>query len=156
MRMSLGVSGVIHTQSEAIDALVTLAVRHGRSLAIERPQMMGERRRRRVPRGRMMEVCDAFIDILAAFFGVPGHELRSGERCRREVARVRQIGMYVAHTQFGMSMTEVAHGFGRDRSTVMHACHLIEDAREDKEFELVLAAFERLAAATFLNEGRNG
>ncbi|PYE88367.1 helix-turn-helix domain-containing protein [Phyllobacterium leguminum] len=150
--MSLGFSGVIHTRSEAVDVLVTLAIRHGRLLAIDKS--WGEGRRRRVPRGQMVEVCDAFIDILAAFFGVPGHELRSGERCRREVARVRQIGMYVAHTILSMTMTEVARGFGRDRSTVMHACHLIEDARENKEFDVILAAFERLSAATFLNEGR--
>lgn len=152
--MSYAFSGVIHTQSEAVDALVTLAIRHGRLLTIDRS--WGQGRRRRVPRGQMVEVCDAFIDILAAFFGVPGHELRSGDRCRREVARARQIGMYVAHTIFGMSMTEVAQGFGRDRSTVLHACHLIEDAREDKDFDAVLGAFERLSAATFLNEGRNG
>jgi chromosomal replication initiation ATPase DnaA len=151
--MSSAISGVIHTKSEALDALVALAIRHGRSLTIDRP--VEEGRRRRVPRGQMVEVCDAFIDILAAFFGVPGHELRSGDRCRREVARVRQIGMYVAHTLFGMTMTEVAQGFGRDRSTVMHACHLIEDAREDKDFEKILVAFERLASATFLNEGKN-
>jgi chromosomal replication initiation ATPase DnaA len=150
--MSLGFYSVIHTQSEAVDALVTLAVRHGRLMTIDKSWEAG--RRRRVPRGQMVEVCDAFIDIMAAFFGVPGHELRSGERCRREVSRVRQIGMYVAHTLLGMTMTEVARGFGRDRSTVMHACHLIEDARENKEFDAILTTFERLSAATFLSEGR--
>jgi chromosomal replication initiation ATPase DnaA len=32
-------------------------------------------------------------------------------------------------------MTEVGHLFGRDRTTVAHACALIEDAREDPAFE---------------------
>ncbi|GAB1581376.1 MULTISPECIES: helix-turn-helix domain-containing protein [Phyllobacteriaceae] len=152
--MSSVFSGVIHTRSEAVDALVAMAVKHGRCVVIDKPSV-GEGRRRNLPRVRMIEACDAFIDILAAYFGVPGSELRSCDRCRREIARVRQIGMYVAHTLFGMTMTEVAQGFARDRSTVMHACHLIEDMREDREFDAILAAFERLSAATFLSEGRN-
>jgi len=151
--MSSVFSGVIHTQSEAIDALIAIAVKHGRCVVIDKASA-GEGGRRRLPRSRMVEACDAFIDILAAYFGVPGGELRSGGRCRREVARVRQIGMYVAHTLFGMTMTEVAQGFARDRSTVMHACHLIEDMREDREFDAILSAFERLSAVTFLGEGR--
>ncbi|RCS23299.1 hypothetical protein DUT91_13460 [Phyllobacterium salinisoli] len=154
--MSSVLSGVVRTQSEAVDALVALAVKHGRCVVIDKPSLVEKSNRRKLPRSRMIEACDAFIDILAAFFGVPGSELRSCDRCRREVARVRQIGMYVAHTLFGMTMTEVAQGFGRDRSTVMHACHLIEDAREDKDFDAILVAFERLSAATFLGEGRAG
>ncbi|KXF78294.1 hypothetical protein ATN84_00370 [Paramesorhizobium deserti] len=151
--MSSVLSGVIHTQSEAVAALVAMAVKHGRCVIIDRVSA-GESRRGKLSRHRTIEVCDAFIDILAAYFGVPGSELRSCDRCRRDIARVRQIGMYVAHTLFGMTMTEVARGFARDRSTVMHACHLIEDMREDREFDAILAAFERLSAATFLGEGR--
>ncbi|PRD45784.1 hypothetical protein C5748_01115 [Phyllobacterium phragmitis] len=153
--MSSVLSGVIHTQSEAVDALIAMAVKHGRCVAIDKLSSIEEGRRGRLPRSQTIEICDAFIDILAAYFGVPGHELRSGGRCRREVARVRQIGMYVAHTLFGLTMADVAQGFARDRSTVMHACHLIEDMREDKEFDAILAAFERLSAAAFLGKGRN-
>jgi hypothetical protein len=35
----------------------------------------------------------------------------------------------------GMSMTRVAIGFGRDKSTAARACRLVEDYREDPDFD---------------------
>ena len=40
-------------------------------------------------------------------------------------------------------------GFGRDRTTVLHACHLIEDLRDDAEFDRIVAVAERIALAAF-------
>ena len=62
---------------------------------------------------------------------------------------MRQIGMYVAHTAFGLAMREVAAGFARDRTTVMHACHLVEDMRDDTEFDAIASTFERIAQSAF-------
>lgn len=100
-----------------------------------------------------VEICDGVIDILAALFGVSGRELRSPGRCGRPVARVRQVGMYVAHVTLGLNMTQVGRGFGRDRSTVLHACHLVEDMRDEVEFDHVVGAVERIAAAAFSRYG---
>jgi chromosomal replication initiation ATPase DnaA len=47
----------------------------------------------------------------------------------------------------GLSMSEVGRGFGRDRTTVLHACHLIEDMRDDEEFDAIVAMAERVARA---------
>jgi chromosomal replication initiation ATPase DnaA len=50
--------------------------------------------------------------------------------------------MYLAHVVFGLSYTRVGICFGRDRTTVRHACALIEDRRDDPALELALAALE--------------
>jgi chromosomal replication initiation ATPase DnaA len=143
--MSLELSDVIHTRAEAFEALKLLAVRHGRSLNLGRVEGVADRSREQ----QNIALCDALIDLLVTMFGVSGAELRSPLRCRREVARVRQIGMYVAHTAFGLAMREVAAGFARDRTTVMHACHLVEDMRDDTEFDAIVSTFERIAQSAF-------
>ncbi|MDQ6436854.1 helix-turn-helix domain-containing protein [Mesorhizobium sp. LHD-90] len=98
---------------------------------------------------RTMEICEAMIDICAALYNVPSKEMRQTGRCEADVARVRQIAMYVTHVSLGVSMHEVGRGFVRDRTTVRHACHLIEDMREDEDFDRAIATTEKVALAAF-------
>lgn len=101
-------------------------------------------------------ICDGVIDLLAALFSVSGKHLRSPKRHGRSIARVRQIGMYAAHVTLGMRMIDVATGFGRDKSTVMYACHLIEDLRDDVEFNRIVARAEDITRIAFrLHRGCN-
>ncbi|MBO6637908.1 MAG: hypothetical protein JJ920_12150 [Roseitalea sp.] len=94
-------------------------------------------------------MCDGILDLMAALFSVSGRQLRSPRRHGRAIARVRQIGMYVAHTTLGMRMADVATGFGRDKSTVMYACHLVEDLRDDIEFNQIVARVEQIVGVAF-------
>ena len=94
-------------------------------------------------------MCDGVIDLLAALFSVSGKHLHSPKRHGRSIARVRQVGMYVAHVTLGMRMVDVATGFGRDKSTVMYACHLIEDLRDDLEFNRIVAKAEQITRIAF-------
>lgn len=103
-----------------------------------------------------VEACDTVIDLLAVFFNVSGRQLRSPKRTSAAISRVRQVGMYVAHVSLGIKMAMVGTGFGRDRSTVMHACHTIEDLREDDDFDLVVARFDMLVQVAFTLHGRGG
>ncbi len=96
---------------------------------------------------RAIILCDCVLDIAVAMFNVCGRELRSPGRSTLEVSRVRQIAMYVCHVIFGMKMTDIGNGFGRDRTTVMHACHVIEDMRDDSEFDAIVNSFEKVAGA---------
>lgn len=96
-----------------------------------------------------LALCEGMLDITAALFNVSGRELRRGGRSAIGVARVRQIAMYAAHTLLGLSMKEVGRGFGRDRTTVLYACHLVEDMRDDAEFDKLVAVTERVALAAF-------
>lgn len=99
------------------------------------------------PNERALELCEGLIDIAAALFNVSGRELRQGGRTSLGVARVRQIAMYVAHVALRLKMVDIGRGFGRDRTTVMHACHLVEDLRDDEDFDRVVAVTERVAIA---------
>lgn len=106
-------------------------------------------------RDRIMATCDGVIDIAAALFNVSSKELREPGRCGLAVARVRQIAMYVTHVTLEISMRDVGQGFGRDRTTVLHACHLIEDMRDDLEFDRVVAMVERVIRAAFGRAARS-
>ena len=96
-----------------------------------------------------VEMCECLIDIAAAYFSVSSKELRSAGRNSMTASRVRQIAMYIAHVVLRLTQAEVGRGFGRDRTTVAHACQVIEDMRDDMEFERVVATLELIAHAAF-------
>ena len=102
---------------------------------------------------RITDICESVLDILSALFNVSGRELRQPGRTSTSVSRVRQIGMYVTHVMMGLSMAEVGRGFGRDRTTVMHACHLIEDMRDDPEFDQIVRMTESITTIAFRRSG---
>lgn len=79
---------------------------------------------------------------------IPLAGLRAGNRGRKSIALARQTAMYLAHVAFGLSLTRVGICFGRDRTTVRHACALIEDRRDDPGLEFGLAALEVALLAT--------
>jgi hypothetical protein len=95
------------------------------------------------------EMCECMIDIAAALFSVPSKELRKPGRTGDAASRVRQIAMYVAHVVLRLSQAEVGRGFCRDRTTVIHACHTVEDLRDDAEFDGIVSMVERIAQAAF-------
>lgn len=76
----------------------------------------------------------------------------------RAAAFARQTAMYLAHVGFGLSMAEIGKAFGRDRTTVVHACHLIEDRRDEACFDELLDHLEQagvaLRAASRINQAR--
>jgi len=95
------------------------------------------------------EMCECLIDIVAALFSVSSKELRKPGRTADSISRVRQIAMYVAHVVLRLTQGEVGRGFGRDRTTVIHACHIVEDLRDDAEFDRAVSMVERIAHAAF-------
>ena len=54
--------------------------------------------------------------------------------------------MYVCHVVLRMSMTEVGLAYGRDRTTVGHACKAVEDRRDDLAYDEFVSAVERIVA----------
>ena len=65
----------------------------------------------------------------------------------RAATYARQIAMYLAHVGFGIPMAAIGKSFGRDRTTVVHACHLIEDRRDEARFDDLLDHLEQAARA---------
>lgn len=74
--------------------------------------------------------------------GVRVESILSEGRGTLDVARARQVSMYLAHVAVGMSLARVAQAFDRDRSTVAHACQIIEDRRDDPAFEAWIETLE--------------
>jgi hypothetical protein len=85
---------------------------------------------------------------------IPALRLRSRGR-PAPIALARQMAMYLAHVAFRLSLTQVGQLFGRDRTTVAHACGVIEDLRDDQMIDralTVLAAALTAPCATDLRE----
>ena len=95
---------------------------------------------------KVRSVYDAVSMVYSVERGILDHPTRG----RSRVAFARQVAMYLAHVAFGLTLTTVGRAFNRDRTTVSHACALVEDARDDPEFdrtlELLEAIVKRLAS----------
>jgi chromosomal replication initiation ATPase DnaA len=92
---------------------------------------------------------DAAAALLAASvagfaLGVAADDIASRERGSADVAFARQVAMYLCHVGFELSLARVALAFRRDRSTVAHACHAMEDRRDDQKFDLWIASLEAM------------
>ncbi|HWU16043.1 MAG TPA: helix-turn-helix domain-containing protein [Devosia sp.] len=87
--------------------------------------------------------CDDVAALVAREKNVPMRLLMHSSRCRAAAARARQLAMYLAHVMLGRSLSEVGHAFGRDRTTVSYACALIEDLREDPDFDAFVTRLEQ-------------
>jgi len=74
--------------------------------------------------------------------GVEAEEILGASRGSSEVAFARHVAMYICHVAFKLSLSRTAIAFRRDRSTVAHACHGIEDRREDAVFDGWVGALE--------------
>lgn len=92
------------------------------------------------PSGYML--CRLAENCAAAMFGVPPAALQSPSRGSARAAFARQVAMYLAHVGLGMNMTDIGIGFDRDRTTVTHACAIVEDSREDAVFDRRLERVE--------------
>lgn len=76
--------------------------------------------------------------------GVPVSQIMGEERGVAATAFARQVAMYLTHVAFELSLAHVAAAFSRDRSTAAHACHVIEDRRDDDSFDLWIGALEAM------------
>lgn len=81
---------------------------------------------------------EAIEQAVVQVFGVGQEDLRRITRGRANVALARQVAMYLAHVVCGMTLTDTGRLFGRDRTTVAHACSVIEDRRDDPLFDRAL------------------
>jgi hypothetical protein len=85
---------------------------------------------------------DAIEQAVVQVFGVGREDLRRLSRGRAKVALARQVAMYLAHVACGFTLTDTGRLFGRDRTTVAHACGVIVDRRDDPLFDRALDLLE--------------
>jgi len=65
----------------------------------------------------------------------------------QRAAFARQVAMYLVHVAFGLSFETIGRAFGRDRTTVAHACRVVEDNRDDIWFDCRAATLELMCRA---------
>ncbi len=80
---------------------------------------------------------------VARDFGLDQGALLVPTRGAPQIAFARQVAIYLAHVCFGLSFAAVGRMFQRDRTTVAHACRVIEDRRDDRDLDRRLTALER-------------
>jgi chromosomal replication initiation ATPase DnaA len=73
---------------------------------------------------------------------IPLDLLLHRSRCKPEIAEARMLAMYLVHVMLGRTYSQVGQFFGRDRTTVAHACSRIEDLRDEPRFEAEVLALE--------------
>ncbi|WOI53971.1 helix-turn-helix domain-containing protein [Parvularcula sp. LCG005] len=80
--------------------------------------------------------------LVANEFRIAESALLGQTRSTADIAQARQVAMYLAHVVYQLSYNDVAAAFGRERSTVSHACALVEDLRDDPAFDSRLDKLE--------------
>lgn len=80
---------------------------------------------------------------VGSVWNVPGGPLRAATRGRAPIAFARQVAIYLSHVAFGLGYGELARRFGRDRTTIRHACRLVEMCRDDPRLDLALDWLEQ-------------
>lgn len=86
------------------------------------------------------------VKCVSARCGVPLYDILDGRRGLAAVCEARQLAMYLVHVVLSRPQDVVGRLFGRERSTVYHACHIIEDRRESEDFEAEVRRIEELFA----------
>jgi chromosomal replication initiator protein len=83
------------------------------------------------------------VETITDFYDIPSGNMFFISR-KKEFARPRQISMYLLKKELKMSYSEIGRKFGgKDHTTVIHACQLIEKEHEEndkvrQEIELIL------------------
>ena len=86
--------------------------------------------------------CHWVAFCVARDFGLDFAALFAPTRGARRTALARQVAMYLAHVEFALSFGTISRVFGRDRTTVSHACRVVEDGRDDIWLDCRLEALE--------------
>lgn len=87
--------------------------------------------------------CHFIKSSVAMVFGITMSDLNAQTRLSADIAFARQLAMYVAHVRLGLKLGEIGRAFGRDRTTVAHACRVIEDRRDEPAIDFLVDCLER-------------
>lgn len=79
-------------------------------------------------------------ETVSEHFGLPLLEMSSARRCQ-EIARPRQLAMYLCTQLTKQSLPQIGRKFNRDHTTVIHAVRQIEKlSRQDPELRAHVTA----------------
>lgn len=102
----------------------------------------GSKPAKRIPAHEAQRFRSVIEAAIGDVFGVDRADISQQSRGKAPVALARQVAMYLAHVSCGLCLTDVGLIFARDRTTVAHACAVIEDRRDDPVFDRALELME--------------
>jgi chromosomal replication initiation ATPase DnaA len=106
--------------------------------------------------GNDTQLRDLIEQAVARAFDVDPELLRMPTRGPARVAMARQVVMYLAHVACGISLTDTGELLERDRTTVAHACQVVEDRREDPTFDRAISLLENVTKVLAFVPARRG
>lgn len=83
------------------------------------------------------------IQIVAMANGLRPEEITQPCRGTSNVSKARQIACYLLHTSLSLSLVDISSYFQKDRTTIGHACRLVEDWRDEPKFDDELIELEK-------------
>ncbi|KRB50141.1 transposase [Rhizobium sp. Root708] len=98
-------------------------------------------------------ICRICAEITGEMASLVGARIQRRRDRRRASCHIRQIAMYVCHVALQIPLHEIGRAFGRDRTTVGHACHVVEDRRDDPDFDEFVSTVERTVGFVFRSGG---
>jgi len=75
-------------------------------------------------------------------FGLTETDITHPSKGTRHLRFARQVAMYLVHVVYELNHTHIGKLFFKDRSTVSHACKVVEDSRDDAVFDMKLIRLE--------------
>lgn len=84
------------------------------------------------------------VKLVSVVENISVKEILKTTRGKADSCLIRQKAMYLLHTVFSCPYHRVAEFFGRDRTTVSHACRIVEDLRDNEKFDVRLNVIENL------------
>ena len=93
------------------------------------------------------------VHLVALATGLPPRMIMEGRRPHSRAVRARSVVVYILHITLTVPVPRVAAVFARDRTTISHLVHRVEDWRSDRDFDTALLELERCATAAPLEGG---
>ncbi|MBL1419161.1 MAG: hypothetical protein COC24_001485 [Alphaproteobacteria bacterium] len=100
---------------------------------------------------QFIRVRPIILEMVSKVFKVSTRDILSKSRSQAHIAFARQVAMYLTHICCGLNLTETGRLFNRDRTTVAYACNLIEDRRDEMNFDLTLELLEKTICKYAMN-----
>ncbi len=94
------------------------------------------------------EECLLAAMLAADALDVPLANVLAASRGSRTAAHARQVAMYLSHVALGIPVVAVGRCFSRDHSTVAHGCRRVEDLRDERSFDALIAELALAARIT--------
>lgn len=90
---------------------------------------------------------------VAVVFFIDQRQIDGASRGEARVAHARQVSMYLLHCAFQLPHAQIGRIYNRDRTTVRHACAIIEDRRDEPTFDRTMCNLEEIVCRLGIMSG---